>query len=211
MCVLVFCCMLGIIIISTAGKVNPADRRSRYMSKKIVVITGSPRRKGNSFAMTDAFVKAAEEKGHTVTRFDAALKKVGGCRACETCYSTGKACSFDDDFNTIAPAILEADAIVFTMPVYWYSIPAQIKGVIDRIFSLVVGGKDIAGKECALITCCEEDDMSVMDGVRIPIERMCALNKWKVVGEVLVPGVLNVGDIEKTDGCKKAAALADAI
>ena len=211
MCVLVFCCMLGIMIISTAGKVNPADRRSRYMSKKIVVITGSPRRKGNSFAMTDAFVKAAEEKGHTVTRFDAALKKVDGCRACETCYSTGKACSFDDDFNTIAPAILEADAIVFTMPVYWYSIPAQIKGVIDRIFSLVVGGKDIAGKECALITCCEEDDMSVMDGVRIPIERMCALNKWKVVGEVLVPGVLNVGDIEKTDGCKKAAALADAI
>ena len=211
MCVLVFCCMLSIMIMSTAGKVNPADRRSRYMSKKIVVITGSPRRKGNSFAMTDAFVKAAEEKGHMVTRFDAALKKVGGCRACETCYSTGKACSFDDDFNTIAPAILEADAIVFTMPVYWYSIPAQIKGVIDRIFSLVVGGKDIAGKECALITCCEEDDMSVMDGVRIPIERMCALNKWKVVGEVLVPGVLNVGDIEKTDGCKKAAALADAI
>lgn len=181
------------------------------MGKKIVVITGSPRKNGNSFAMTDAFIKAAEEKGHTITCFDAAMKKVGGCRACETCYSTGKACSFDDDFNTLAPAILEADAIVFTMPVYWYSIPAQIKGVIDRIFSLVVGGKDISGKECALITCCEEDDMTVMDGVRIPMERMCALNKWKMVGEVLIPGVLNPGDIDKTDGCKKAAALADAI
>ncbi|MCI9659711.1 MAG: flavodoxin family protein [Lachnospiraceae bacterium] len=181
------------------------------MSKKIVVITGSPRKNGNSFAMTEAFIKAAEEKGHTVTRFDAAMKKVGGCHACETCYSTGKACTFDDDFNTIAPAILEADAIVFTMPVYWYSIPAQIKGVIDRIFSLVVGGKDIAGKECALITCCEEEDMSVMDGVRIPMERMCDLNKWKMVGEVLIPGVLNAGDIDKTDGCKKAAALADVI
>ena len=181
------------------------------MSKKIVVITGSPRKNGNSFAMTEAFIKGAEEKGHTVTRFDAAMKKVGGCHACETCYSTGKACTFDDDFNTIAPAILEADAIVFTMPVYWYSIPAQIKGVIDRIFSLVVGGKDIAGKECALITCCEEEDMSVMDGVRIPMERMCTLNKWKMVGEVLIPGVLNVGDIGKTDGCERAAALADAI
>ena len=181
------------------------------MSKKIVVITGSPRKNGNSFAMTDAFIRAAEGKGHTVTRFDAAAKNVGGCRACETCYSTGKACTFDDDFNTIAPAIVEADAIVFTMPVYWYSIPAQIKGVIDRIFSLVVGGKDIAGKECALIACCEEDDMSVMDGIRVPMERMCALNKWKMVGEVLVPGVLNAGDIDKTDGCKKAAALADAI
>ena len=181
------------------------------MSKKIVVITGSPRKNGNSFAMTDTFIKAAEEKGHTVTRFDAALKNVGGCRACETCFSTGKACTFDDDFNTIAPAILEADTIVFTTPVYWYYIPAQIKGVIDRVFSLVVGGKDIAGKECALITCCEEDDMSVMDGVRIPIERMAALNKWKMVGEVLISGVLNVGDIDKTDGCKKAADLADAI
>ncbi len=181
------------------------------MSKKIVVITGSPRKNGNSFAMTDAFIKEAKAKGHTVTRFDAAFKKVGGCHACETCYSTGKACTFDDDFNAIAPAILEADAIVFTMPVYWYSIPAQIKGVIDRIYSLVVGGKDISGKECALITCCEEDDMSVMDGVRIPMERMCALNKWKMVGEVLVPGVLNVGDVGKTDGCERAAALADSI
>lgn len=181
------------------------------MSKKIVVITGSPRKNGNSFAMTDAFIKAAEAKGHIVTRFDAAMMKIGGCHACETCFKTGKACSFDDDFNLIAPAILEADAIVFTMPVYWYSIPAQIKGVIDRLFSLVVGGKDVAGKACALITSCEEDDMSVMDGVRIPIERSAALLKWHMVGEVLIPGVLNVGDIEKTDGCNQAAALADKI
>ena len=53
--------------------------------------------------------------------------------------------------------------------------------------------------------------MSVMDGIRVPMERMCALNKWKMVGKVLVSGVLNSGDIDKTDGCKKAAALADAI
>lgn len=109
--------------------------------------------------MTDAFIKAAEEKGHTVTRFDAAMMKIDGCHACETCYKTGKACSFDDDFNTIAPAVLEADALVFTMPVYWYSIPSQIKAVIDRIYALVVGGKNIAGKECASSACCEEEDM----------------------------------------------------
>ncbi len=179
------------------------------MGKKIVVITGSPRKNGNSLAMTDAFIRAAKEKGHTVARFDAAMMKIGGCHACETCYKTGKACSFDDDFNTIAPAILEADAVVFAMPVYWYSIPAQIKGVIDRLFSFVVGGRDIAGKECAVIACCEEEDLTVLDGVRIPIERSAALMKWKMVGEVLVPGVLNVGDIEKTDGCARAAALAD--
>ena len=179
------------------------------MSKKIVVITGSPRKNGNSLAMTDAFIKAAEEKGHNVTRFDAAMMKLGGCHACKTCYKTGKACSFDDDFNTIAPAILEADVVVFTMPVYWYSIPAQIKAIIDKLYSFCVAGKDIAGKGCGLIACCEVEDMSVLDGVRIPIERSAALLKWHMIDEVLIPGVLNAGDIAKTDGCQQAAALAD--
>ena len=181
------------------------------MSKKIVVITGSPRKNGNSFAMVDAFIQAAKAKGHTVTRFDAADKKLDGCHACETCFKTGKACSFYDDFNTIAPAILEADAVAFATPVYWYSIPSQIKAVIDKLYSLVVGGKDYAGKECALIACCEEEDMTVLDGVRVPMERTAALLKWNMVGEVLVPGVLEAGAIDKTDGCKQAAALAEKI
>ena len=107
--------------------------------------------------MTEAFIRAAEAKGHTVTRFDAADMKLGGCNACETCYKTGKACSFDDDFNTVAPAVLEADAVVFTMPVYWYSIPAQIKCILDKMYAFCVAGKDVAGKACALIACCEEE------------------------------------------------------
>ena len=176
---------------------------------KITVITGSPRKNGNSFAMTEAFIKSAEACGHEVVRFDAAFMKIGGCHACETCYKTGKACSFDDDFNLIAPHLLDADAIVYTMPLYWYSIPAQIKGVIDRIYSLVVGGKDIAGKKCALIACCEEEDAALLDGIRLPIERSAALLKWGMVGSVLVPGVLHAGDIAKTDGCARAAALAE--
>ena len=181
------------------------------MSKNIVVITGSPRKNGNSFAMTEAFIKEAEAKGHAVTRFDAAEMAIGGCRACETCYKSGKACSFDDDFNTIAPAVLDADVIIFSTPVYWYSIPAQIKAVLDKMYSFCVAGKDIAGKGCGIIACCEEEDMTVLDGVRVPIERSAALMKWNMIGEVLIPGVLNIGDIEKTDGCKQAAALADAI
>ena len=50
---------------------------------------------------------------------------------------------------------------------------------------------------------------SVLDGVRIPVERTAALLKWTMAGEVLIPGVLNKGDIDRTDGCKQAAALAD--
>ena len=121
---------------------------------EIVVITGSPRKGGNSALMAEAFIKAAEAEGL--------------CHACETCFKTGKACSFDDDFNVMAPYIERADGVVFAMPVYWYSIPAQIKCVIDKLYSFCVAGKDVAGKKCALIACCEENDMSVLDGVRVP-------------------------------------------
>ena len=70
MCVLVFSIILVMIIISAGRNVNsagdgyvPTFEEVRIMSKKIVVITGSPRKKGNSFAMTEAFIKAAEKKG----------------------------------------------------------------------------------------------------------------------------------------------------
>ena len=175
---------------------------------KITVVTGSPRRGGNSFAMTDAFIREAEQCGHAVERFDAAFMKVGGCHACMTCYKTGRACSFNEEFDAVAASILSSDVVVFTMPVYWYSIPAQIKGVIDCLFSHVVGGKQVAGTRWGLIACCEEEDRTVLDGVRIPMERTAALLKWDLAGEVLVPGVLNEGDINKTDGCSEAAALA---
>ena len=69
--------------------------------------------------------------------------------------------------------------------------------------------KESEEKQTDHLFLCEEDDVSVMDGVRVPYERTIALLKWKSVGEVLIPGVLNVGDIYKTDGCKKAEKLAE--
>ena len=164
------------------------------MSKKILVLTGSARKGGNSNRMAHAFAEAAAAKGNDVKVIDTAALKLNFCHACQTCYKTGKPCSFDDDFNTIADDILAADALVFSCPVYWYSV-AEKEGFF--------------GKECALIACCEEDDPAILDGVRIPFERTAALNKWTVVGEVLVPGVFSVGDIDKTDGIAQAAALAD--
>lgn len=179
------------------------------MNKKIVVLTGSARKRGNSNKMAETFMETAKAKGHMIIHYDTTAMTLTGCRGCESCYSTGRPCTFEDDFNNIAPDLLSADALVFSMPVYWYSMPSQIKGVIDKLFAFVVGGKDISGKECALIACCEENDMSVLDGIRLPYERMAALNKWQSVGEVLITGVLNTGDIDKTDGCKQAATLAD--
>ncbi len=181
------------------------------MRKKIVVLTGSPRKNGNSIAMASAFIDAAGGKGHSVKRFDVAEMRVGGCRACEKCFKTGKPCNYDDDFNAMAPDIEEADVVVFSMPVYWYSIPSQIKAAIDRLNCFVVGGRNVASKECALIGCCEEKDATVLDGIRIPYERTIAFLKWTSIGEVLIPGVAKPGDVERTDGRSRAAALADRI
>ena len=181
------------------------------MGKKMMNARLFDERVETVFLMTEAFIRKAEALGHTVTRFDAAFRKLGGCHACETCYSKGRPCTFDDDFNTIAPAILEADVVVFSTPVYWYTIPAQIKCVIDRMFCFVIGGKDIAEKGYAVITCCEEEDDKVLDGVTMPLKRSADLIKWNLVGEVRVTGVLKVGDIDRTDGCKQAEALAEKI
>ena len=88
------------------------------MSKKILVLAGSARKNGNSNRMARAFADAAAENGNEVKVVDTAKLKLNFCHACETCYKTGKPCSFDDDFNTIADDILAADALVFSCPVF---------------------------------------------------------------------------------------------
>lgn len=176
---------------------------------KIVVITGSPRINGNTNKMAGAFIKAAEAKGHTVDRFDAPFLHLDGCHACETCFSKGRPCTFDDDFNRIAPFIMNSDGIVYAFPVYWYAVPAQIKAFMDKFFSFYITGRDLKGKKCALISACEEDTMETFDGVKFMYERSASTLKLTNVGEVLIPGVYEAGAVEKTDGLLRAVALAD--
>lgn len=178
------------------------------MGKKLVLINGSPRKNGNSAALAGAFIQAAEDCGHSVFRFDAAIKNVGGCHACGGCFRSGRACCFDDDFNLLAPHLAEADGVIFVTPVYWYSFPAQLKAVIDKLFSFFSTGRDLGGKQCALIACCAEPEIETFDGIRVPYIQNAEFLHWEPVGEVLVPGVAAPGDVAKTDGCTRAAVLA---
>ena len=181
------------------------------MSKKVTVITGSPRKGGNSDILAEAFIAAAEKKGYEVSRFDAGRANITYCHACNSCFKTGKPCVFDDDFNKIALSVKESDAVVFAMPTYWFSPPSNIKAVLDRFYSFLASGKtaDIAGKKAAVIACCMSDSESVMDDVTAPFIKSFAFLKWDCVGEVKVTKVGNPGDVKNTDGCEKAAALAD--
>ena len=74
---------------------------------KILVLTGSPRKNGNSATLADSFIKGAKEAGHTVERFDAAFKKVHPCIACNSCGMDGP-CVFKDDFEFVRRHIITA-------------------------------------------------------------------------------------------------------
>ena len=105
------------------------DNESNTDQMKIVVLTGSPRKNGNSAYLAEQFIKGAEEKGHEVFRFDCAFKQVEPCRACNRCDMDGP-CIFNDDFQELRPHLIEADMVVFATPMYYFSISAQMKRVI---------------------------------------------------------------------------------
>lgn len=177
------------------------------MNKRIVLLTGSPRKNGNSFVLAEAFSKAAKEMGNSVTCLDAADMEIKGCIACETCYQSGKACSFDDDFNKISAVIEEADAVVFCTPLYWYTFPAKLKALIDKFYAFYIGKRGVGSKECALMVCCE-GEAEPMEGIRFSYRHTVELLEWTPVGEVLIPLVHKLGDIDKTDGAAQAEMLA---
>ncbi len=177
--------------------------------KKILVLTGSPRHKGNSDLLAQSFAEGAKKAGHEVTIFNAGQKKIAGCIACETCYSKGKPCSFDDAFNELAPLMERSDALVIVTPLYWFTFSAQIKSAIDKMFSFLVGEKTMAIKESLLLCCAETNNVADFDGIMKSFDQISAYKEWANRGHLLVPGVLNKGDVSNTNALEKAAELGE--
>lgn len=180
--------------------------------KEILLITGSPRRRGNTAVMADAFIQAAEAKGHHVTRLDAAFLQVRGCTACYACRDKGIPCVIRDDFHLVEEALERADALVLAMPLYFYSFPAQIKAVIDRLNSVhycIRAGKGYRVREYALLACCAVDDVGAFDGLRIPMRYLGGEFGWRYVGEVLATGLTSYEETNRAEACARAAALAE--
>lgn len=181
------------------------------MTKKILVLTGSPRKNGNSELFADAFIRGLESAGHEVTKFRSGNKKILGCTACNKCYSKGVACVFNDDFNELAPLAEEADMLVLATPLYWFTFPAQIKAAIDKLYALYVGKRPVKIKESVLLVCAETDDMQDFDGIVRSFDLINGYLQWSDRGQLLVPNVNKVGDIEKTDALLKAEELGKTI
>ncbi|MBW9170936.1 flavodoxin family protein [Clostridium estertheticum] len=101
----------------------------------IVVISGSPRKGGNTEIMAETFAKGARESGHEVTIKMLSELKVAPCVACNYCFTSEGVCSQKDDMTGILEVVDKADMLVFASPIYWFDITAQLKCTIDRMYA----------------------------------------------------------------------------
>lgn len=99
--------------------------------KKVLILSGSPRKGGNSDTLCDQFARGAAETGHSVEKIRVAEKNIGFCRGCYGCKDTG-VCVVRDDMAQVLQKMIDADVLVLSSPVYFYSIDAQLKAVLDR-------------------------------------------------------------------------------
>ncbi len=110
------------------------------MSKKIIVVDGSPRVGKNTDLLTDAFAEGARAAGHEVLKVSLAKTPVAPCRHCMACGKNGF-CSQKDAMEALYPELESCDTIVFASPIYFWHITAQTKAFIDRLYALYVMGR----------------------------------------------------------------------
>lgn len=129
--------------------------------KKVLILSGSPRKGGNSDVLCDQFAKGALEMGNEVEKIRVVEKKIAPCTGCYFCKDNGGRCALNDDMGDILQKIIDCDVLVLSSPVYFYSMCAQLKAVIDRT---VARWTEIANKELYYIMTAAEEDEDTMDG-----------------------------------------------
>ncbi len=128
------------------------------MSKKVVVISTSLRGNSNSEQLAKQFAKGAEDAGNTVEFISLKNKKIGFCVGCLVCQSKGE-CVIKDDAIAIEQAVLNADVVAFSTPIYYYEMSGQMKTLLDRMNSLYP--KDYRFRDVYMLSVAAEDGKSV--------------------------------------------------
>ncbi|MBM6781728.1 flavodoxin family protein [Bacteroides mediterraneensis] len=182
-----------------------SDNKSKTSKMKIVVLTGSPRKNGNSAYLAEQFIKGAEEKGHEVFRFDCAFELVEPCRACNRCGMNGP-CIFNDDFQELRPRLIEADMVVFATPMYYFGFSAQMKRVIDRFYAINGQIKGVS-KKAALLMAYSDTSQKEAEPMRVHYHTLMDYLGWTSVGEVVASGVWTAGSVQHTDYPQQAYQL----
>lgn len=172
------------------------------MSKQILILAGSPRKNGNSAALCRAFARGAEESGHQVETVFLRDKKIGYCLACYHCKKSGGICIIKDDMADILNKMNAAAVIVMASPVYFSSIDAQMKALIDRT---VAHWLTIKNKECYYIMTAAEESDTVMDCTRECLRGLTKCLEGSVErGVIYGKGVYGMGEIESKPAMQEA-------
>ena len=179
------------------------------MSKKVLILSTSPRRNSNSEALAQAFARGAAEGGNEVELVAMREKELRFCRGCFACQKTGK-CVLRDDMGEIVPKMEQADVLVFATPIYYYEMSGQMKTLLDRGNPLFVS--DYRFREVYFLSAAAEAEDEV------PLRAQSGLEGWvacfpraKLAGSVFAGGVTGAGEIAGHPALEKAFALGRSI
>ena len=163
------------------------------MSKKVLIISTSLRKNGNSDILAQSFAKGAAEAGNEVEIVSLADKKIAFCRGCFACQKTGS-CVIKDDAVEITEKISEAGVVVWATPIYYYEMTGQMKTMIDRANALFV--KDYQFRDVYMLSAAAEEDESACERAVHGLKGWIAcFPKSRFAGSVFAGGVTDKGDI----------------
>ena len=174
------------------------------MSKKVLILSGSPRKNGNSDLLCNEFMRGALESGNEVEKIRITEKKVSPCSACYYCRDHGGVCVHKDDMADILQKMVDADVLVLASPVYFYSINAQLKAVIDRFYAnneVLMGGK-----KAVLITAMADTEMDSALAANEMFRQMTGYLGWENAGVLNARNAPTAADLSGDD-LERAYAL----
>lgn len=172
------------------------------MSKKVLILSGSPRKGGNSDVLCDEFARGAAEAGNDVEKIRVAEKNVVPCSACYYCKESNGKCVYKDDMADILQKMIDADVLVLASPVYFYSVDAQLKAVIDRT---VARWLEVRDKEFYYIVTMADEELSSADTTLACFRGYAdCVDGAKEMGVIIGNGVYQKDEIRNCD-CMKGA------
>jgi multimeric flavodoxin WrbA len=177
-------------------------RGDLHMSKHVLVISASPRKGGNSDTLCDEFIRGVQESGNQAEKIFLASRKIGYCIGCGVCNTTHK-CVQKDEMAEILDKMVDADVIVLATPVYFYTMDAQMKTLIDRT---VPRYTEIQNKDFYFIVAAADTEQKMMDrtieGFR-GFTQDC-LTGAREKGIIYGTGAWQAGEIKGTPAMKQA-------
>ena len=180
---------------ATAAPLDGTEEKIQEAGMNIVVLTGSPRKNGNSNTLADYFIRGAEESGHHTMRFDAAMRNVLPCTGCNSCGMNGPFI-LQDDFAALREPLAAADLVAFVTPMYYFGISAQLKTVIDRFYAL--NGVLHAPKKAVLMMTYANNSRRNESPLLTHYEVLLEYLGWTDAGRIIAPGVWTAGSIAHT-------------